>query len=105
VRQPSPFRGPLTAKAGVPAEFELAQNYPNPFNPETSIDFGLPEDGQVRLAVYNMLGQEVEVLLDEEVPAGYYTVSWDATGLPSGVYFYRIQARDFAETRRMVLMK
>ena len=105
VRRPSPFRGPLTTKEGVPTAFELAQNYPNPFNPETSIDFGLPQDGQVRLAVYNMLGQEVEVLVNEEVPAGYYTVSWDAAGLPTGVYFCRIEANNFTETRRMVLIK
>ena len=89
----------------VPQEHVLAQNYPNPFNPETSIDFGLPEDSQVRLTVYNTLGQEVEVLVDEEMQAGYYILSWDAEGLPTGVYFYRIEAEGFTETRRMVLMK
>jgi hypothetical protein len=90
---------------GVPEEFVLAQNYPNPFNPETNIDFGLPHDSQVRLSVYNLLGQEVEVLVDAELEAGYYTASWKASGLPTGVYFYRIDTDDFKETKRMVYLK
>ena len=90
---------------GVPEEYVLFQNYPNPFNPETSIDFGLPEDGDVKVTVYNMLGHEVEVLGDVELEAGYYSVPWNATGLPSGVYFYRIEANNFTATKSMLFMK
>ena len=101
VRRPPRFKiiGP------VPEEYVLAQNYPNPFNPETSIEFGLPQEGEVRVTVYNTLGHVVEVLVDEELEAGYYSVIWDATGLPTGVYFYRVEASAFRETRRMVYMK
>ncbi|UCE18122.1 MAG: T9SS type A sorting domain-containing protein, partial [Gemmatimonadota bacterium] len=106
VRRLPHFRGPLATKGGiVPEEYILLENYPNPFNPETNIEFGLPEDSQVRLRVYNMLGQEVAVLVDDGLDAGYYTFSWDTAGLPSGVYFYRIEANDFTATRQMVLMK
>ena len=106
VRRPSRWRGPFLPKAGaVPEAYVLEQNYPNPFNPETSIEFGLPEEGQVKVTVYNTLGQVVEELIDTELDAGYYTVSWDATGLPTGVYFYRIVAGSFTETKRMVYMK
>ncbi|UCE20012.1 MAG: T9SS type A sorting domain-containing protein [Gemmatimonadota bacterium] len=99
-------RPPRFKMAGpVPAEYALAQNYPNPFNPETSIEFGLPEDSEVQLTVHNTLGQVVEVLVDTELEAGYYSMNWDATGLPSGVYFYRIVADEFTDTKRMVLMK
>ena len=107
VTRPPRFGGrPLVAKAGgVPEAYVLEQNHPNPFNPETSIDFGLPDDSQVKVTVYNTLGQVVQTLVDEELDAGYYTVSWDAAGLPTGVYFYRIVADNFTETRRMVYMK
>ncbi|UCE20166.1 MAG: T9SS type A sorting domain-containing protein [Gemmatimonadota bacterium] len=106
VRRPPRFRGPLATKENVvPEEFVLSENYPNPFNPETSIDFGLPEQSQVRVTVYNTLGGVVEVLVDETLDSGYYRVTWDAAGLPSGVYFYRIEAGSFTETKRMVLMK
>ena len=106
VRRPPIIRGPMVTKEGVvPEEYVLVQNYPNPFNPETSIEFGLPETGDVTVTVYNTLGQEVAVLVDEELDGGFYTVSWDAAGLPTGVYFYRIVAGTFNETRRMVYMK
>ena len=102
-----PPRGGLVAKAGVgvPEEFVLAQNFPNPFNPETSIEFGLPEDTKVRLRVYNMLGQVVGDLVDENLDAGYYSISWDANELPAGVYFYRIETDNYTKTKRMVYMK
>jgi hypothetical protein len=106
VAPPQVRHGPNhTLTGAAPETYILAQNYPNPFNSGTSIDFGLPEDGQVKVTVYNMLGQEVKVLADEMLDAGFYSISWNATGMPTGVYFYRIQARDFTETRRMVLMK
>ncbi len=94
----------------LPTEYALAQNQPNPFNPSTDIIFSLPAAGQARLAVYNMLGQEVAVLADATYPAGVHRVVWtgcDAAGAPvaSGVYLYRLTAGDFAATKKMVLMK
>ena len=106
VRRPPRF-GRLVVKTGigVPEEFVLTQNYPNPFNPETAIDFGIPDDGHVRISVYNLLGQEVGMLMDAELEAGYYNVPWDASDQPTGVYFYRIVAGGFSAMRKMILMK
>jgi hypothetical protein len=89
----------------IPKEYSLAQNYPNPFNPVTSIEFGLPKDARVKVAVYNILGQEVAELVHGDLEAGYHVVQWDGENAASGIYFYRIQANDFTKTRRMVLMK
>jgi hypothetical protein len=89
----------------IPADFSLAQNYPNPFNPETTIEFGLPEDSKVTVTVFNVLGQVVTSLVDTEMPAGYHVVNWDAGETASGIYFYRIQAGEYTATKRMVLMK
>jgi len=89
----------------IPLEFELSQNYPNPFNPTTTIGFSLPEASDVRIEVYNILGQRVGVLLDEFRDAGYHSVIWDAGNVPSGVYFYRIITRDFVDSRKMRLLK
>ncbi len=88
-----------------PEEFYLSQNYPNPFNPTTKINYQLPELSFVTLKVYDVLGTEIEALVDEEKPVGTYELSWNAEGLPSGVYFYRLQAGSFVETKKMVLMK
>jgi len=94
----------------LPGEYELGQNYPNPFNPETNIQFALPEAGRVELEVYNVLGQKVITLVDEQLPAGYHTVIWDGTDsrgmkVASGVYFYRIEANEFNSYRKMLLLK
>ncbi|MBI2278948.1 MAG: T9SS type A sorting domain-containing protein [Candidatus Brennerbacteria bacterium] len=89
----------------VPTEFVLKQNYPNPFNPSTTIEFTLPDRSHVRLTVYNALGQEVVMLVDEEVSAGTHRTTWDASGLPSGIYFARMNAGAFTMTKKMVLMK
>jgi hypothetical protein len=89
----------------IPADYSLSQNYPNPFNPATTIEFGLPEDAQVKVTVFNVLGQTVTALVDADMPAGYHVVSWDASDMASGVYFYRIQAGEYTATKRMVLMK
>ena len=89
----------------VPTGYTLAQNYPNPFNPETEIAFGLPENADVILTVYNVLGQVVTELVNGQMDAGYHTVMWDASQMPSGVYFYALQAEGFSATKRMVLMK
>jgi hypothetical protein len=93
-----------------PEDFSLSQNYPNPFNPQTSIRYALPQDAQVRLVIYNVLGRRVRTLVDERQPAGYKTVCWDGKderGDPaaSGVYFYRIDADQFSEVKKMMLVK
>ena len=85
--------------------FELYQNYPNPFNPSTKIKFFNPKSSFVNLKVYNVLGKEAATLVNEERPAGNYEVDFNATDLPSGVYFYRLQAGDFIETKKMVLLR
>lgn len=85
--------------------FTLSQNYPNPFNPVTSINYTLPKDGQVTLKIYDITGREVETLVNEIKRAGYYTVQFNASHLSSGIYFYRINAGDFIQTKKMVLIK
>jgi len=85
--------------------FALYQNYPNPFNPSTRINYSIPQKSKVQIIIYNGLGKEVAVLLDEEKDVGNYDVEFNASGLPSGVYFYRLQAGDFIQTKKMVLMK
>jgi Secretion system C-terminal sorting domain len=89
----------------IPAKFELEQNYPNPFNPSTKIRFTVPEAGLVTMKVYNLLGQEVAILVNEEQAAGVYEVTFDAAQLPSGIYFYSINAGDFVATKKMILLK
>ena len=90
---------------GLPTQFALHQNYPNPFNPSTEISFSLPEACAVRLEVYNVLGQRVASLVDGRMDAGAHTVTWDATEVSSGVYLYHLQAGEFSETRKMMLLK
>jgi len=90
---------------GKPQEFTLSQNYPNPFNPRTTIEFSLPIRSSVRLDLFNILGQLVATLVDETRPAGHYLESLDASGLPSGAYFYRLRAGTFLETRKLILLK
>ncbi len=85
--------------------YKLEQNYPNPFNPTTTIGFGIPEKGNVRLSVLNILGEEIKVLLNVEKEAGYHSIDFDASSIPSGVYFYQLRAGSFAETRKMVLLR
>ena len=89
----------------IPTVYKLYHNYPNPFNPTTILRYDLPEEIKVVLKVYNILGEEVATLINDEKVAGSYEVSWDANNLGSGVYFYRIQAGSFVETKKMVLMK
>lgn len=96
----------LDAETGtVPQQFSLSQNYPNPFNPSTTIAFSLPAASHVRLTVYNMLGQQVAVLVASRKSAGEHTLSFDASALPSGMYIYRMQAQNYSESRKMVLIK
>ncbi len=89
----------------VPATYSLDQNYPNPFNPTTVIRYSLPAMSQVRLAVFDMLGRQVSELVNEKKEAGSYEVRFDATGLASGVYFYRIEAGNFVQTRKLLLLR
>ncbi len=91
----------------VPASYSLSQNYPNPFNPSTKIGFGVSGLGSswVRLVVCDMLGREVSVLVNERKEPGNYTVQFNAGGLASGVYFYRIEAGSFVETRKLILLR
>jgi photosystem II stability/assembly factor-like uncharacterized protein len=89
----------------APASYLLAQNYPNPFNPSTTIRFELPTSSELRLSVYDMLGREVSVLVNERRDAGVHAVTFDASGFSSGVYFFRLQARDFTQTKRLLLLK
>jgi hypothetical protein len=92
----------------VPERFELHQNYPNPFNPGTKITFSIPVGtghAPTVLKVYDLLGREVATLVNEVKDPGSYEVTWDASGVASGVYFYRLNAGSFSETRRLVLMK
>jgi spore coat protein A len=91
--------------SNMPESYALEQNYPNPFNPTTQIRFAMPEEGAVKLEVYNVKGQVVATLIDGVAPAGEHTVRLDATGLSSGVYFYRLTAGNFTQTKKMTLMK
>lgn len=94
----------------LPTEYSIEQNYPNPFNPKTNISFALPVSGNVSIAVYNVLGQEVKSLVDQPMEAGHHTITWDGTNnggsqVSSGVYFYRITAGTFTESRKMMMLK
>jgi hypothetical protein len=89
----------------VPCRAFLRPNYPNPFNSQTTIEYGLPEAGRVRIDIYDLLGRKVETLVDGDMPAGRHQVVWHASGYSSGVYFYQIEAGDFADTKRMVYLK
>jgi photosystem II stability/assembly factor-like uncharacterized protein len=89
----------------IPENYSLMQNYPNPFNPSTKISFSLPKAGNVSLVVYDLLGREVATLFNEFTTAGNHTIDFNASSLSSGVYLYKIQAGDFTDTRKMVLVK
>jgi len=89
----------------TPIEFELSQNYPNPFNPSTTINFSIPEGSQVSLKIYNSLGQEIKTLVNSFMEAGVHTVNFNAVGLNSGLYFYRLDAGEFTQVRKMTLIK
>ena len=113
-----PGQSDLTRDAGVydaltnvstdkklPKDFELSQNYPNPFNPSTTIDFALPRSGYIKLEVYNIIGQQVAMLVNRELDAGYHKISFNAYNLPSGIYIYKMTGVGFKFTRKMVLLR
>ena len=89
----------------APAEYALEQNYPNPFNPSTTINYSIAEAGLVKIAVYNLLGQEVALVLNEFIEAGSHSITFDASDLTSGAYFYTIETPQFKQTRKMLLAK
>jgi hypothetical protein len=96
--------------AGIPYAFSLSQNYPNPFNPATNIEFELPRSGPARIEVFNILGRKVRTLLDQHMRAGHKLVRWDGRDdqgqeVTSGIYFYRIQAGDLVQCKKMLLLK
>ncbi len=104
----------LLLQVSPPEKFELFQNYPNPFNPTTAISYSLSPNPsplgrgvwvRVTLKIYDMLGREVETLVNEEKEAGNYSVKFDAGNLPSGIYFYKLQAGNFSEVKKMMLLK
>lgn len=91
--------------SGIPESYTISQNYPNPFNPTTNINYDIPNESFVNITVYNNLGQEVKSLVNKEQKAGKYVVSFNATELSSGIYFYKITANNFVQTKKMILLK
>jgi hypothetical protein len=89
----------------VPTSVALGQNYPNPFNPTTIISYALPKSATVSLRIFNTLGQEIAALVNERKEAGYFQTTWNAGNVPSGIYFYRLQATDFVETKKMIVLR
>ena len=89
----------------LPTEYFLSQNYPNPFNPATKIKYGVKERNNIKIAIFNTIGEEVKILANELKEPGSYEIEFNASSLPSGVYFYRLQAGDFVQTRKMILLK
>jgi hypothetical protein len=95
----------VTSDGNLVTEYSLENNYPNPFNPYTTIKFSIPEAAFVNIKVYNLIGQEIAELVNEQMHTGNHEVTFDAASLPSGIYFYKIQANNFVETKKMMLMK
>ncbi len=100
----------LPKAVAKPGSFALLNNYPNPFNPNTTILYALPKETDVKLEVYNLLGQKVRVLVNKHQDAGYQTVVWDGRNdkgesVPTGIYFYRLQAESYVNSKKMILMK
>jgi hypothetical protein len=100
-----PIAASVDQQSITPTSRTLLQNYPNPFNPVTVVSYQLPEAGSVRLVVYDLLGREVSVLVNEKKEPGNYTVAWNASRMASGVYLYRMQSGNLVQTRKMILTK
>ena len=100
------FGTPVVRKSEVlPSRYSLLQNYPNPFNPTTTISFALPKKSIVSLKIYDVIGKEVATVVNTQLESGYYSYVWNATSIPSGMYFYRLQAGSFTETKKLVLLR
>ena len=97
--------GGYAASPDEPGAVTLQGNYPNPFNPTTEISFSVPSATHVKLEIFNVMGQKVAMLADGQFEAGEHTVQWDGSDASSGVYFYRLQADDLVDTKKMVLLK
>jgi hypothetical protein len=89
----------------IPTETRLLQNYPNPFNPSTKIKFELPSGGLTQLKIYDVLGREILILVNEDLSSGIYEVEFDGSKFASGMYFYSLETKDFKEVKKMVLIK
>ena len=89
----------------LPVKYGLSQNYPNPFNPTTVISWQLPVSSKVKLEIFNLMGQKISTLLSASLLSGFHSVEWDASNLASGIYLYRLQAGEYVETRKMILLK
>jgi len=89
----------------IPSSYSLGQSYPNPFNPMTNVKFSIVNTGDVKIVVYDVQGREVQTLVNERLSAGTYEAKFDGSMLTSGVYFYKLSAGDFTETKRMILIK
>lgn len=89
----------------VPGTYNLQQNFPNPFNPTTNIRFDLPENANVKLIIYNIIGEQQEVLVNSRLSAGSYNVDWNASAYPSGIYFYTLTTNDYKAVKKMILAK
>ncbi len=90
---------------GLPTNYTLSQPYPNPFNPTTTIEFSIPQTEFVTVKVYNIVGNEITTLINEELSTGNHSIQWDGSHQPSGVYFVKIESNSFVQTRKMVLLK
>jgi hypothetical protein len=92
-------------ESSLPEDYTLSQNYPNPFNPSTTISFSLAQAGNVKLTLFDALGSEIGEIADKEFSAGSHSINFNAANLTSGVYFYRIEAGSFVQSKKMILMK
>jgi Concanavalin A-like lectin/glucanases superfamily/Secretion system C-terminal sorting domain len=99
------FSEPVTVDVGIPDDYSLSQNYPNPFNPETRIDFALPEKQLISLKIFNILGELVKEIINEEREAGKYTIKFQSYGLSSGIYIYRLESPRFTAVKKMILLR
>jgi hypothetical protein len=89
----------------IPSMYSLSQNYPNPFNPSTNIKFAIPRSSDVKIAIYDISGKEIDILVNEKLQPGTYQTEWNASNYPSGIYFYKITSNEFSVTKRMTLIK
>jgi hypothetical protein len=97
--------GITNTSSNIPERYSISQNYPNPFNPTTKIDFAIPKTGLVKIAVYDILGRQVSNLVNQNLTAGTYSIDFNGANLNSGIFFYRIEADGFVETKKMLLIK
>jgi len=104
-RNPTGLMSIINISNSVPLDYSIKQNYPNPFNPVTNIEFSLIKQGIVKLSIFDILGREIAVLVDEELSIGTYKVDWNASGLPSGIYFCKLETGSFSGIRKMILSK